>query len=547
MQPKIFLSCMLICLCHFSFAQIKWSNDSTSADKIEWNNYSTTYLGDYKNSTPFIVTAIPYNGSYSNFDETNTPLDLSFNGSLFRFKSNLLEKTPEFHTNDSSNVYFLTPFIYPSNADEYEYRVTLNAKTIITPWSKVEKFSDIGLNTFKGGFGYLGGYKTTWGNFIIVELRKKGTDSILSNSIVYWKEIKPVIGSLYTTFNFNEFFKLLKNPSNRTEAKNAIPEKLSLTPDEPNIIFSITADIYKKEALEYSLIKNGETFVSWKPNDFDNNFIWLQNLSYGNYVLQLRFAKQRHNVTQYAFEIKPFWYQTIFSKTIFLFLIIAALASVFMLLRLRKQKRKLIIAQQQREKKETELKSIRAQLNPHFVFNSLSSIQGLINKNEIDSANKYLSDFANLMRTTLTANDKENNNLDIEIKTLNDYLQLEQLRFHFGYNISVSKSINSSAVEIPSLLLQPIIENAVKHGISYLLEKGKIDIVFTQKNSDMLVDIIDNGKGFDVTKNTIGYGLKLTKERIALINGISKTQSIGVNIQSTEGTTVHLVFKNWLG
>ncbi|HLK29172.1 MAG TPA: histidine kinase [Puia sp.] len=548
-MKKYFFILIFLIVIKNALAQIKWSNDSVSINNISWNNYSTTYTGaagTNGDSIPIIVTAIPHNGMGSNFDNMNTPLDLSFNGSLFRFRSALSYNSLHLYTYDSSEIYFITPGIFQSNASKYEFRVTLNAQKIITPWSTIQKFTNLQLNTFRKGFGFIGGYKTTWGNVIIVELKQKGSDKILSSAVVYWKEIKPTISSIYTTADLNTFFKFLQRPWDKTIIKKEVPKTLALNAGENNIIFSISDDIFAKEALEYSLIKNEKNFVYWKANDFDNNFIWLQNLSYGNYVLQMRFAKQRHNITTYKFEIKPHWYQTTAFKLTIITLIFASLASIFLLFRLRNQKKKFAIEQQQREKKETELKAIRAQLNPHFIFNSLSSIQGLINKNEIENANRYLSDFANLLRTTLTSNDKGNITLDSEIKTLNDYLNLEQLRFHFQYKLNIDPSINSSTIETPSLLLQPLVENAVKHGVSVLQEKGVIQISFMRKEKDLIVEVHDNGNGFKNFETNNGYGLKLTKDRIALLNQISKDQNIFLEIKSGKGTTVILTFQNWL-
>ena len=130
-----------------------------------------------------------------------------------------------------------------------------------------------------------------------------------------------------------------------------------------------------------------------------------------------------------------------------------------------------------KEKLEVSLQSIRSQLNPHFIFNALNSIQALINKNDTDVANKYLSDFSSLLRESLQYNDRVYIPLDIEKQMLDTYLRLEQLRFQFAYSISCSNE-NLANTEIPSLLIQPLVENAVKHGISGLHEKGKIEIVF---------------------------------------------------------------------
>src|ERR1043165_663157 len=97
------------------FAQIKWSEDSVSSGNLQWDNYSTSYLGDIDDRFPFLVTAIPYKGMYSNFDEINTPLDLSFKGSLYRFRSDLSDYySRKLYTFDSSEVYFLALNIYKS-------------------------------------------------------------------------------------------------------------------------------------------------------------------------------------------------------------------------------------------------------------------------------------------------------------------------------------------------------------------------------------------------------------------------------------------------
>jgi hypothetical protein len=565
MKKILFFFFLIFFLRNSSFAQINWKDDTIPYSQIQWDNYSTSFAGENTSLgpiLPMLVTAIPYNGIHTNFDDANAAMDMSFSGSAFRFQSNLSDNSRQLYTYDSSNVYFLAVGIYPENAKDYEYEILLNGKTIITSWKTIDKFTDFQLNDFKKGFGFLGGYKTTWNNFLVVELRKKSSTKIVSSAAVYWKQIKPVLLNIYTTNNFNDFFKRLKKsydfsidsselkiwtdkyPPDQIDSINHLPKKLFLQPTENNLIFYIKAEIYKREALEYQLIKNGEIFSDWKANDFDNNFIWLKNLSYGNYELKIRYAKQRHNVTSYSFEIKPAWFQTRLFRFVSLFLVCTCVGFIIVLFLNLAQKKKITSELQRKEKINLQLKSIRSQLNPHFIFNSISSIQGLINKNEIDNANKYLNEFAGLMRSTLNGSDKENNNLVSEIKTLESYLQLEQLRFYFNY--SVESLLNNSEIEIPSLLLQPIVENAVKHGVSALQEKGVINIFIEKKGNDMIINIIDNGKGFDANALTKGFGLKLTRERIALLNEMTKSQSIVLEIQSAERTTVHLTFKNWL-
>jgi len=193
---------------------------------------------------------------------------------------------------------------------------------------------------------------------------------------------------------------------------------------------------------------------------------------------------------------------------------------------------------------ETKLISIQAQLNPHFLFNSLASIQSLINNNDVDNANRYLSKFARLTRNVL---DSESVNILIDERDLlTDYLQMEQLRFGFEYGINVN-DLDPNNIEIPTMLLQPLVENAIKHGVSELREGGKISLDFERKDSDMVITILDNGRGYDIAHTPFGLGIKLTNERIQLWNELHPDTKIFIDIESkSTGTCVSLIFKNWL-
>jgi len=212
-----------------------------------------------------------------------------------------------------------------------------------------------------------------------------------------------------------------------------------------------------------------------------------------------------------------------------------------------RQKKQAEQAQLNKTKAQLELKSIYAQLNPHFIFNAISSIQGLINKQDIVGANQYLTDFAQLMREAIINTDKDLISLHEELRTLNTYLKLEQLRFNFKYDIQVDESIDTYITEVPTLLLQPLVENAVKHGVSGLDTRGQIGINFTKMDNDMLVSVQDNGNGFSEKPASTGYGLKLTRERISLMNTLSKDQNISLEIktQPDPGTTIEIKFSNW--
>jgi hypothetical protein len=201
--------------------------------------------------------------------------------------------------------------------------------------------------------------------------------------------------------------------------------------------------------------------------------------------------------------------------------------------------------EQQKNITKLQLNSIRSQLNPHFLFNALSGIQNLMNKNETDNANKYLSKFARLTRNVL--DDKELISLSQEKTLLDDYLQMEQLRFGFSYEINYSNNLDLDNIEIPSMLLQPFVENAVKHGISEKDSDGKIVVNLYKKDSDLILSVIDNGSGFNTQQKHNGLGLSLSNTRISLLNSIYKKNHFTLDVQSNlNGTKVSLTLTDWL-
>lgn len=237
-------------------------------------------------------------------------------------------------------------------------------------------------------------------------------------------------------------------------------------------------------------------------------------------------------------------------KELFIYTLIVAFAIGLVFLGIlyfvkKRNKKRLAENEQQKTTAKFQLNSIRAQLNPHFLFNALSGIQNLMNKNEIDNANKYLSKFARLTRNVL--DDKELISLSQEKTLLDDYLQMEQLRFGFNYEINCSENLDLDNIEIPSMLLQPFVENAVKHGISKKATNGKIVITFTKHANDLVLTISDNGNGFDTEKKNNGLGLQLSTSRIALLNSIYKENRFTLAIQpSTNGTKISLTLTDWL-
>ncbi len=213
-----------------------------------------------------------------------------------------------------------------------------------------------------------------------------------------------------------------------------------------------------------------------------------------------------------------------------------------------RDERKLKQITQEKETANLKLRSIRSQLNPHFMFNALTSIQNLMNKNDIPAANHYLTLFADLTRKVLNTGERDLISLADELKIQDDYLQMEQLRFGFKYNISVGGTINKDNTEIPAMLLQPFVENAVKHGMPANGQNGVINVTIDKQDNNLILAVADNGKGFDrivIQNQTTSFGLKLSEQRIELLNQLHKDQPVTLNIDSTPtGTTVTIMLIN---
>lgn len=179
------------------------------------------------------------------------------------------------------------------------------------------------------------------------------------------------------------------------------------------------------------------------------------------------------------------------------------------------------------------LKSLRSQMNPHFIFNALNSVNSFIASNDERTANKYLSDFSLLMRAVLENSEEDFIPLEKEIELLELYTKLEHFRFKdkFDYSIVIDENVNVEEFQIPPMLLQPYIENAVWHGLRYKSEKGELNINITQVNKDELkISITDDGIGrtkskamkTENQKKHNSKGLGNIKKRVAILNEMYK-------------------------
>lgn len=363
-----------------------------------------------------------------------------------------------------------------------------------------------------------------------------GLPSDIINSI-YTKDSVVYVGSPAGLTYFNE------NSISHTSICNLVLENISVSDKhldsfnnihlgykDNNIIFSYTAISFKSGGdiiYKYMLL----------PLDKDWKETRLNSLSYpslpsGKYQLQLyavnKFGK-KSEVLLVEFDIAtPFW------KTIWFLTIIFVISITVIGLLIRKRYISIQVRNNEKARIKQQLaileqNALQAQMNPHFIFNCLNSIQQFIMLNDKEKANKYLTEFANLIRNTFDNSGKKNITVAEEAGYLDKYLDLEQLRYGdgFKYEINIDDTVEKDFTIMPAMLLQPYVENSLRHGIRNKKEGGGIVIIsFKQQNNILICTVTDNGVGRGAalllkSKEHIEYqskGMQLTSRRIELLN-----------------------------
>jgi len=201
---------------------------------------------------------------------------------------------------------------------------------------------------------------------------------------------------------------------------------------------------------------------------------------------------------------------------------------------------------------ETEMKALRMQMNPHFIFNSLGSISDYIAKNDTEAADFYLARFSKIMRLILESSDKKLISLADDLKILEGYMQLEVLRLDrkFSYEITVDEQIDADNTLVPPLILQPFVENSIWHGLSRKSAPGRIRIDVKKEGEAILCTVEDNGVGRKMTMAAAvangkeqhrSMGMKITRERVEIINKMKRKELSSVElIDLDEGLRVEI-------
>jgi two-component system LytT family sensor kinase len=471
---------------------------------------------------------------------------------------------PCYIISDGSAAEVIAYGINKQNAGDYRYRIIENDSMVLVPWSKIALQQKHGSKRL---YGFIGILKRP-GRQLLVEVENIKEHGMRDGIVFDWRDnFTPIVTGMFVKEKRNSFDvdiydpKTNKGYASKYNPQTGVPLNLKLP---VNNISDLRISLKHHETIAYdaTLIHdyNGKKDTILLVNGLTENNFWIDADKFsrpGKYIIAIwcwlsmdrpgQFVKIPFDVILPA---PPIDKKVSISLKQALPYIIATLTGVVLLFGgyYRRNQVKLLRAAQEKQTAGLKLQSIRAQLNPHFMFNALTSIQNLVNKNDIAGANHYLSKFAGLTRQVLDTGNEELLSLEQELAILDDYLQMEQLRFGFEFKITVDSSINSANAEIPAMLLQPFAENAVKHGVAILKEKGEIEIVVTRQEKDLLFCITDNGKWINKSNDdvTSGYGLKLSEERVALLNQLYKEQQISLTITKQPVTAVCIRLSNWI-
>lgn len=301
-----------------------------------------------------------------------------------------------------------------------------------------------------------------------------------------------------------------------------------------DIVFRVNGNsIVNRAAFHYEYLLTGASNKKWVEQDASLNDVRFSSLTEGDYVFKLKVVTDlgtESEVVSYPFTVKPpFIRSTLFYFICFL-LVLGILSFIFWL-RVRTIRRK---SEFQRQVKQSEITAIKAQMNPHFIFNALNSVQDLMLDDKLEESLTYLGKFSDLVRRTLATSDANNLPLSEELKMIQLYIDLEKLRF--GNSISVDIQIDVEAnmedIIVPALLIQPYIENVFKHGLMHKEGDKNLWLRCSIKDKLLLVEIKDNGvgraqsKAMQENRNYQSFSSDANEKRLTLLREIYDAEII---------------------
>ncbi len=287
--------------------------------------------------------------------------------------------------------------------------------------------------------------------------------------------------------------------------------------------------------------------TQWRSTDGERPYAEYTNVPPGRYLFRLRGSNSdgvwNGEAITVAVVIEPAYWQTWWFRAALVSLL-AALVSVLVMLRIRNMQRK---GELRQLLVEYQLQALRAQMNPHFIFNALNSILHFIARHDSEAAQHYLSRFAKLIRLTLEHSKSHLIPLADDLESLRFYVELEQIRFEkkFAYEFSIGPGIDPYDIEVPPMLIQPYVENAIKHGLAYKGEAGTLAVMVSRHGAHVLCSVIDDGVGrkrseelkTGIARRHRSQGMEATKKRLEALEASygGKFQVEVIDLSDTSG------------
>lgn len=477
-------------------------------------------------------------GKSTAFDSINKTIYFATNNGLFYIGQNGLLSELKYK-NTSLNITKLSyekGIIYACNGDLNVYQINKNIISEINFPTIIQK-ENVEKTILKDRLLFI----ITNKYIFEFDLRTKKLKQIIHiNSNIEVSDIILKNNSYYISTNRGLILKKQEvyNRSNPTfvieeiKVNNQIIDKLKLNDlayNENNIHIDyrfLSPTPFEEHELLYRINES-----QWQKADILNPEIVLNSLNHGSYTIEFVLNSDFKNTTKIHFTInRPFWLQFPFIFGVSVVLLVFIYWYYRINIKKIEKRNQLVLDKINLEKNvnKSKLKAIKSQMNPHFFYNALNTLQSFILSNEKRLAIDYLSKFSNLTRTILEMTEKDFIPISEEVKTLQLYLDIEKGRFDedFSYEIHVGKNIDQESIKIPTMLLQPYVENAVKHGLLHKQGDKKVIISFETQNNDLLISIDDNGIGRQKSnelnqiknKNHQSFATEALQNRIDLLN-----------------------------
>ena len=484
---------------------------ATNNGLIAITNDGKTQELKHKNETLFLVKIQKYKDNIIGLSTAEKLYSINAENVVTRFK------LPEFIAKEKFNRFFIRNqycYLFSTNSVyEYDFE-TQNTQKVISLSNDIE-----------------------------------ATDVILKNNQLFFATSKGIVIKNRNEIGNFPKPKLIINEIQINGKRREVNQLKELNTDENDVAinFSTLAFVPNESYSVSYKINNSE----WKTLDLNDKNLKLYSLASGNYTIQLAINHDnlKIDLQTIQFEIKkPFWLKPIFLFG-FGFVFLGLIYAFYKLQILKLEKRNQLLLEKvnlEKNLNQSKLKAIKSQMNPHFFYNALNTIQSFILSNEKKQAVSYLSKFSNLTRTILEMTEKETISIAEEVKTLSLYLDIEKARFEedFNYHIQVDNEIDAENIKIPTMLLQPYVENAVKHGLLHKQGEKAVTIHFQKETEHIKISIDDNGIGRQKStelnaiknKNHNSFATEAMQNRVNLLNQYNQKN---ISIQYIDKTNLN--------